>query len=913
MGRLLARTPAVRLFRAVLPGRRLIRRDQATPSDPEHVAQDRASHRHDELEDSMLLGPLVRSLLLATLPLSLALAQGQPPVQFRPLTKRWMPLQSDDALYAYDLAIADVDGDGDLDLFVGTSGQDRLYRNDGRGVFDDVSSSQLGAGSQGTNCAAFVDVDGDGDLDLVQGRPGQDRLWRNLGGGAFVDVTSASLPAHQGSTESIVVGDVDADGDPDLVILRDNGQFQFESVLYRNNGSGTFSSQPTSLPILPGPGQLAIGDLDGDGDLDLLLRSPETATTPASCVTYHVNDGAGGFSDVTTSRIALPLVQSRQVALFDADFDGDLDMVSVNAGLVGNRFYRNDGSGNLFDDTDVLFAATANGSIEVADLDRDGHLDLVVGASEPGGTLEVLRNNGLGAFAPLAAPGTSVPIGVGLRAYALGDLDGDLDPDLAVSGFVFDAAFGGTATRRDRWLANDGFGNLVPHPEPELVPGSFSTIADLDLDGLPDILTFGDSPLRLLQNLGKQRFATAVGALPNLGGVGAVCVADFDGDLLPDVFAARRLQATATGKPGTLLRNNFLTGFVDASVGLPVAQVQCESASAGDADNDGDIDILLANLGGATTLLVNDGFGGFSATSLPHSGTHVAQLVDLDLDGDLDAVVATQSVRRVHLLENTGNLVFVTRATFSRTSTVTMACATDLDGDAYPDVFFGTFSQPFSVALRVGPWSYLQTQSTSPWAGVRATSCVALDADGDGDTDIVTMSPYGGGSLLTNDGAGGLTPMVRAWDENLLGSGISAADLDLDGDVDLVRTPGTIYWNQQFAMNAPDPAEIGRRYRIELSCRPGTLSSPVLAGVAFSLGEGFGTLPGFLGQLGLDPATLVVAGIFPVPTGSGLLVLDTLIPNAAGLQGITLWGQAAFADPQLSAPMLSNTTSDEVR
>ena len=861
----------------------------------------------------MLLGPLVRSLLLATLPLSLALAQAQPPVQFRPLTKRWMPTQSDDAIYAYDLTLADVDGAGDLDVFVGRSGQDRLYRNDGRGVFEDVTSSQLGTGSQGTDCAVFVDVDGDGDLDLVQGTPGQDRLWRNLGGGTFVDITPSSLPVHQGATESIVVGDVDADGDPDLVILRDSGQFQFESVLYRNNGSGTFSSQATSLPILPGPGQLAIGDLDGDADLDLLLRSSETATTPASCVTYHANNGAGVFSDVTASRIAIPLAQSWQFALFDADADGDLDMVSVNAGLTGNRFYRNDGSGNLADDTDPLFATTANGAIQVADLDLDGHQDLVVGASEPGGSLTTLRNNGLGAFAPMGAPGAVLPIGVGLMAYALGDLDGDLDPDLAVTGFVADAAAGGTATRRDRWLANDGVGNLIPLPEPEPVPGWFSTIADLDFDGLQDVLVFDDSQLTMLRNLGKQRLVPTTGFLPSVSGVGAVCVADLDGDVLPDVFAANRLQSSASGKPGTLLRNNLLSGFVDASASLPSMQVECESAAAGDVDNDGDVDILLANLAGSTILLENDGLGGFSSSTIPQSGSKIVQLVDLDLDGDLDALVATHSPRQVHLLENTGFLTFVTRVTFTRTSTVTVACATDLNGDAFPDVFVGTFSQPFSTGLRVGPWGYVETQATQQWAGVRATSCVALDADGDGDTDIATMSPYAGGALLTNDGAGGLTPMTNAWVENLLGSGINAADLDLDGDVDLVRTGGTICWNQQFAMNAPEPAEIGRRYRIELSCRPGSLSSPVLAGVAFSLGEGAGTLPGFLGYLGLDPATTVIAGIHTIPAVTGLLVLDAVIPNVASLQGITLWGQAAFADPQLPAPLLSNTTSDQVR
>ena len=90
----------------------------------------------------------------------------------------------------------------------------------------------------------------------------------------------------------------------------------------------------------------------------------------------------------------------------------------------------------------------------------------------------------------------------------------------------------------------------------------------------------------------------------------------------------------------------------------------------------------------------------------------------------IDAMLA----KTLRLSKSSGNST--SNSPSSANITLTVACATDLNGDAFPDVFVGTFSQPFSTGLRVGPWGYVETQATQQWAGVRATSCVALDADG---------------------------------------------------------------------------------------------------------------------------------------------------------------------------------------
>ena len=232
------------------------------------------------------------------------------------------------------VAFGDMDGDGDLDAVIGNwdSGQNRLYLNDGIGMFSDATPTHWPIDSDWTTCVALGDVDGDGDLDVLfgQGWPiYQNRLYLNDGTGVCSDVTASQLPTDTDGTSSVAFGDMDGDGDLDAVIA--NGG---RNRLYRNDGTGVFSSE--DLPPHPSnhaPYGVALGDLDGDGDLDALM-----ATSGQNRL--YLNDGSGLFLDATIASIPANLDWTPAVGLGDVDGDGDLDAL-LGYWDVDNHLYLN--------------------------------------------------------------------------------------------------------------------------------------------------------------------------------------------------------------------------------------------------------------------------------------------------------------------------------------------------------------------------------------------------------------------------------------------------------------------------------------------------------------------------------------------------------------------------------------------
>jgi len=267
-------------------------------------------------------------------------------------------------------SLADVDGDGDPDVLIGGHLRLHLFLNDGRASFTETTATHLPAPRFTFGTPALSDVDGDGDLDLVLAIAGQNRLYVNDGSGRFADETLARLPTDNDETTFVVAGDVDDDGDADLLFANVAGAGQ-QSRLYLNDGSGRFADVSTThLPAAPLKTMtLALGDVDGDRDLDLVLGN---LYGPYSVL--WTNDGSGRFQTSSLPPAVGPIVASR---LADVDGDGDLDLVlsQSRSATARPQLLCNDGRGTFVDVSSRL--EPAYGFVTAGDLDRDGDTDLV--------------------------------------------------------------------------------------------------------------------------------------------------------------------------------------------------------------------------------------------------------------------------------------------------------------------------------------------------------------------------------------------------------------------------------------------------------------------------------------------------------------------------------------------------------
>jgi len=214
------------------------------------------------------------------------------------------------------VAHADVDGDGDQDLLLAGSEQDRLLIADGNGGFIDRTATHAPAEDRTTQDAEFVDVDADGDLDVVLGQEGGWGLWLNDGMGRFADASDRLPDPGNVEARKVRAADVDGDGDVDLFFAHVAWQGRAgQDRLVLNDGAGRFAIADT-IPAEQGTTvDGAFVDLDGDGDVDLIRAD-------LGPVTVWENDGRGGFTNATARHFAQPVV-GPSVAVEVADFDGD--------------------------------------------------------------------------------------------------------------------------------------------------------------------------------------------------------------------------------------------------------------------------------------------------------------------------------------------------------------------------------------------------------------------------------------------------------------------------------------------------------------------------------------------------------------------------------------------------------------
>ncbi|MBI4574744.1 MAG: VCBS repeat-containing protein [Planctomycetes bacterium] len=323
-------------------------------------------------------------------------------------------------------AAADVDADGDLDLFVPSRLRNFLYVNDGEGRFRDATVASGLEGPAGGTGALFLDADGDGDPDLLvahAARLGTGgalegetlHLYGNDGAGRFADVSAEAGVALRACAFSLAAADVDGDGDLDVYVscYQDYASVSPDSwldarngtpnLLLLNDGRGRFVEGAVAAGAADARWSYAagFGDYDADGDPDLYVANDYGRNT------LYRNEGGGRFLDVTEEAGAADPGYGMGVSWGDYDGDGDLDLhvtnMSSNAGnrilarigerpddgpaaatvarlrklAAGNTLLRNDGC--RFVDVSAAagpFAAGWAWGGGLVDLDCDGDLDL---------------------------------------------------------------------------------------------------------------------------------------------------------------------------------------------------------------------------------------------------------------------------------------------------------------------------------------------------------------------------------------------------------------------------------------------------------------------------------------------------------------------------------------------------------
>ena len=361
---------------------------------------------------------------------------ASPKVRFVDSTKERRPEQRADtgagASAGGSVVLADFDNDGDLDVFATSAappGQ-RFYTNNAGRFSDTTARANVAARQTPATAAVAGDYDNDQDPDLLLLRQGGVQLLRLGSGGAFEDVTDAA--GVRGSPEAAVSAafvDVDHDGDLDIFIAGGAGAVAGESrpgpnLLLRNNGNGTFQDTTQATGLLDGSLRgiaIAPTDFDNRRDIDLLVVGPSAAPR----LFKNMRDGT--FADVASEVRLPPAARYSALAVADVDKDGYTDFLLGRSDAAG-IFVQSDGQGRFrqSERTDVPAGVTI---AQFVDYDNDGLLDLITAGRR---SVRLSRNLGTRwsdetQSSGLAALVAGLPADIAAISFGDLDRDGDLD------------------------------------------------------------------------------------------------------------------------------------------------------------------------------------------------------------------------------------------------------------------------------------------------------------------------------------------------------------------------------------------------------------------------------------------------------------------------------------------------------
>ncbi|WP_400079242.1 T9SS type A sorting domain-containing protein [Winogradskyella sp. R77965] len=685
---------------------------------------------------------------------------------------------------------------------------------------------------QNPNAVSASDIDGDGDIDIVGSSISNDKIvwFENINGlGNYYKPHLVSTIAE--FANSLFVADLDNDGDMDILCASSsNGVLAWYENL---DGQGNFGGEQF-ITAATGVNFVIAADIDNDGDIDIISSS-----SGQDKVSWYENiDSQGSFSSqqvITTSADGV-----NSIFAADIDSDGDIDLLSSSYNDDKIAWYENlDGLGSFGNQQVITTSANGANSVFAADIDSDGHLDVLISSYLDDDISWYRNTDGLGNFNWYDQEIISTSVN-GPNSVFAADFDNDGDIDI-LSGSIVD--------KKIAWYENiDGLGNFSNQNVIVASSGSPDTVyaADINGDGAVDVLSPLGSRISWFENIGglggfgsqETITASSLGAYSvfsadidgdgdkdvlsalsydneiawyeNINGIGgfggqqyigfaedARCVfaADIDGDGDIDVLSA----SADDGKIAWYENIDGLGMFGNENIITTLAS-QAGSVYASDLDGDGDMDVLSASfLDGKIAWYENlDSQGTFGDQQIVYMSNNArsVHVLDADNDGDMDVLSVTQTqdgVSELILHKNIDGLGNFdnSQVVYSGTDAQISVYSGDIDGDGDLDLLSSSFLTSSKIAWYenidgLGSYGSEQVLLTSEGG---ATSVHMTDLDGDNDLDVLSASISLGGKISWYENTNGLGDFGsrQIISSNVVGArDVYAADIDGDGDIDVM-------------------------------------------------------------------------------------------------------------------------------
>ncbi|KAH8066043.1 hypothetical protein JL722_438 [Aureococcus anophagefferens] len=573
---------------------------------------------------------------------------------------------------------------------------------------------------------------------------------------------------------SVFTIDVDGDGDVDALSASINDD---TVAWYENDGSQSFTKSVIT-DAADSPRSVFAVDVDGDGDVDALSASYKDDT-----IAWYTNDGSESFAERVITNSA---DGAHSVFAIDVDGDGNVDALSASAGDDTVAWYENDGS-QSFAESAITDAADGAYSVFAVDVDGDGDID-ALSASFEDDTVAWYENDGSQSFAERVITNSAD----GARSVFAIDVDGDGNVD-ALSASAGDDTVA--------WYENDGSQSFTERVLSNSADFAISVFAiDVDGDGDVDALAASqyDDTVAWYENDGSQSFTERV--ITTLAdSARSVFAADVDADGDVDALSASRNDNTVAW-----YENDCGTGSSQTP-----ESTDCQDTSTGGGLPTATETRVPTMLGTRTAPRVGDScpsvaFSERVITTLA-DGAFAVFAIDVDGDGDVDALSASAEDDTVAWYENDGSQSFTERvitdsadyATPSSRSTSTATATSTRSRRPGTTTRSHASFRDDTVAWYENDGSQSFTERVITDSADSATSIYAIDVEGDGDVDVLSASCWDDTvAWYENDGSQSFAERIIT---TLAGNAYSvfAIDVDGDGDVDALAASGdddTVAW-----------------------------------------------------------------------------------------------------------------------